>query len=274
MENIKVYLRQLRKIPLLTAEEERDLSKRIKKKDEQARQKMIRCNLRLVVSIAKRYAYFGLPLMDLIEEGNIGLMRAVEKFNYRRGFRFSTYAAWWIRQGILRSIFDQGKTIRIPVYMNEQINKWRRTKSRLAQKLRRPPTLKEMARAMHISVEKVEEIRGWISTVSSLYAPVGPGGESTMIDFIQDKGSSSPDGEISDFINKERINDIVDIVMDDREKEILDLRFGLADGVIYTLCDVAKETGLSRERVRQIENRALLKLRKFIVTRREDNDFY
>ncbi|MDP1854077.1 MAG: RNA polymerase sigma factor RpoD/SigA [Candidatus Omnitrophota bacterium] len=266
MEGIRAYFKQLRVIPLLTAKEEVELSRRVRKGDEEARKKMIQANLRLVVSIAKRYAYLGVPLMDLIEEGNVGLMRAVEKFSPRRGFRFSTYAAWWIKQGISRSIFDQSKIIRIPVYMNEKMNKWKKVNEELSQKLKRIPTSKEIARAMKISIKKVEDINKWMTKVSSLEAPVGEEGEGEMIDLIEDEKSVSPDSELNRFIDKERVNGLLE-VMDQREKEILDLRFGLADGASHTLAEVAERLSLSRERIRQIEERALKKLRKFIIER-------
>ncbi|PIQ89541.1 MAG: RNA polymerase sigma factor RpoD [Candidatus Omnitrophica bacterium CG11_big_fil_rev_8_21_14_0_20_42_13] len=269
MDAIRAYFKQLRKIKLLTPKDEVELSRRIKKGDEEARKKMISANLRLVVSIAKRYSYLGVPLMDLIEEGNVGLMRAVEKFSAKRGFRFSTYAAWWIRQAITRSVFDQAKTIRIPVYMNEQINKIRKVTEKLSHKLKRIPTSAEIGKAMRISARKVERVNMWIKKISSLEAPVGDEKEGQMIDLIENENSVSPDKELSRFMNKERINDILE-VMEAREKEILDLRFGLVDGTIHTLAEVAKHLKLSRERVRQIEERALKKLRKFIEDQEEE----
>ena len=264
MEALKTYLKEVRNIALLTAQEEITLSRRIKKGDEQARKKMIRSNLRLVINIAKRYMYLGIPLLDLIEEGNLGLMKAVDKFNPRRGYRFSTYGAWWIRQAITRSISEQGKLIRVPVYMNELITKWKKTKERLSQKLKRPPTDKEITDKMHISKEKKEQINFWLSaTTSSLEAPVNEGGESRVIDLVEDKTSLSPDAEIERMLDKERVSGLLG-AMTVREKQILDMRFGLADGRSRTLAEIAKKLGVSRERVRQIEEAALRKLRKFV----------
>lgn len=270
MDTIRAYFKQLKVIPLLTAKEEKQLSRRVRRGDKEARKKMIQANLRLVVSIAKRYAYLGVPLMDLIEEGNVGLMKAVEKFSPRRGFRFSTYAAWWIKQAISRSIFDQGKIIRIPVYMNEQINRWKKVNEELSQKLKRIPSSAEIAKAMKISVKKVEETSKWMTKVTSLEAPVGEEGQGEMIDLVEDEKSASPDSELTHFIDKERINGLLEI-MDEREKEILDLRFGLADGTSHTLAEVAERLKLSRERIRQIEERALYKLRKFIIEQEGEN---
>jgi RNA polymerase primary sigma factor len=269
MDAVKAYFKQLRKIPLLTPEEEKELSKRVKEGDEEARKKMIRANLRLVVSIAKRYAYLGVPLLDLIEEGNVGLMKAVEKFNARRGYRFSTYAAWWIKQAISRSIFDQAKTIRVPVYMNEQIAKYKKVREKLSHKLKRIPTSAEIARSMHIPVKKVEQINMWMRKASSLEAPVGKEREGEMIDLIEDETAVSPDAELSRFMSRERLENLLEI-MEPREKEILDLRFGLADGATHTLAEVAKRLNLSRERIRQIEERALKKLRNFIIEQEKE----
>lgn len=271
MDTISAYFKELRKISLLTPKEEIELSRRVRKGDEEARKKMIQANLRLVVSIAKRYAYLGLPLMDLIEEGNMGLMRAVEKFSPRRGFRFSTYAAWWIKQAISRSIFDQAKTIRIPVYMNEQIHKWKKVNERLSQKLKRLPMPEEIAKAMRIPVRKAEHINLLMRQVSSLETPVGEEGQGEMMDLIEDENSASPQEALGKFMVKERIGDFLDN-MDKRERGILDLRFGLVDGDVHTLADVAKRLKISRERVRQIEERALKKLRKFITDKEEEED--
>ncbi|HDZ76769.1 MAG TPA: sigma-70 family RNA polymerase sigma factor [Candidatus Omnitrophica bacterium] len=269
MDAIRVYFRQLRKIPLLTPKEEKELNRKVRKGDEEARKKMIKANLRLVVSIAKRYSYLGVPLLDLIEEGNVGLMKAVEKFNARRGFRFSTYAAWWIRQAISRSIFDQAKTIRIPVYMNEQINKYKKVKERLAHKLKRMPSPAAVAKEMKIPVKKIDQINIWMRKVSSLEAPVGREKEGEMIDLIEDEKAVTPDTELSRFMDKERLETLLGYIKP-REKDILDLRFGLADGETHTLAEVAGRVNLSRERVRQIEERALKKLRKFISQQEEE----
>jgi len=270
MEALRTYLKEIRNIPLLTAKEEIELSKRIKKGDEQARKIMIRSNLRLVINIAKRYMRLGIPFLDLIEEGNLGLMKAVDKFNPKKGFRFSTYGAWWIKQAISRSILEQGKIIRIPVYMNELISKWKKTKEQLAQKSKRIPSDEEIAKKMHISAEKMDQINFWLSAkTSSLEAPVGEGDESQVMDLVENLGSISPDAKIEHILDKERINSLLEI-MSKREREVLDMRFGLADGKSHTLAEVAQKLGVSRERVRQIEEEALKKLRKFVGQREEE----
>jgi len=264
MEALKTYLKEVRTIPLLTAEDEVTLSKCIKKGDEQARKKMIRSNLRLVINIAKRYMYLGIPLLDLIEEGNLGLMKAVDKFDSRKGYRFSTYAAWWIRQGITRSISEQAKLIRVPVYMNELISKWKKTKEQLSQKLKRSPSEKEITGKMRITQDEKEQINFWISaTTSSLEAPVSEGGDSQVMDLVESTTSLSPDSEIERILDKERIDSLLG-AMTPREKQILDMRFGLADNHAHTLAEIAKKLGVSRERVRQIEEAALKKLRRFV----------
>ncbi|MDD4979997.1 MAG: RNA polymerase sigma factor RpoD/SigA [Candidatus Omnitrophica bacterium] len=265
MEALKTYLKEIRVIPLLTAEEEIKLSRRIKKGDEQARKAMIRANLRLVINIAKRYMYLGTPFLDLIEEGNLGLMKAVDKFNPRKGFRFSTYAAWWIKQAIMRSIMEQGKIIRIPVYMNEMIAKWKKTSERLSQKLKRIPTDAEIAKRIKLSKDKVEQINFWLSaTTSSLEAPVGEEGEGQFSDLLEDQNAVSPDSGIEHFLDKERIRNLLGVVTNKREREVLELRFGLIDGKRQTLAEVARKLGVSRERVRQIEEEARKKLKRFI----------
>lgn len=247
----------------MTSKEEIELSKRAKKGDQEARDKMIRSNLRLVINIAKKYIHLGIPLMDLIEEGNVGLMRAVEKFNPQKGFRFSTYAAWWIKQSITRSIFDQGRTVRIPVYVNELLTKYKKVNERLMGKLKRTPTSKEIAKAMRTTIEKVERISGYIARSSSLDAPIDEEGGNEIIDLIEDKSTLSPGGELNSFFNKERLNGLLGSI-NEREQKILDLRFGLSDGNTHTLAEVSKKLGVSRERIRQIEERALKKLKKFM----------
>jgi len=264
MEALKTYLKEVRTTPLLTAKEEIELSRKIKKGDERSRKKMIQANLRLVINIAKRYMYLGIPLLDLIEEGNLGLMKAVDKFNPRKGYRFSTYAAWWIRQGITRSISEQGKMIRVPVYMNELISKWKKTRERLAHRLKRAPTDEEIAKRMKLSKDKREQIGFWLATTtSSLDAPVGEESESEIMDLIENEASILPDSEIEHLLDKERVDNLMGL-MTDREKEILDMRFGLADKHPHTLAEVARKLGVSRERVRQIEETALRKLKKFV----------
>ena len=265
MESLKLYLKEVRNIPLLTPKEEIDLTRKVKKGDEMARKAMIRANLRLVINLAKRYMYLGIPLIDLIEEGNLGLIKAVEKFEPSKGFRFSTYAAWWIKQGITRSISEQGKMIRIPVYMNELISKWRKTKERLSQKLKRMPKDEEIAKKLKLSKDKVEQINFWMSSsTSSLDAPIGDEENSQVSDLIEDKNTASPDATIGIMMDKERVNNLLDI-MNDREKEILDMRFGLHDSRTHTLAEVADKLGVSRERIRQIEEAALKKIKKLVT---------
>lgn len=264
MEALRVYLKEIRTIPLLTANDEVELSKRIIKGDERARKKMIQSNLRLVINIAKRYMHLGIPLLDLIEEGNLGLMRAVDKFNYKKGFRFSTYAAWWIKQSIIRSISEQGKMIRVPVYMNELITKWRKTKERLSQKYKSIPSDEEIGRRLKLPRDKVEQINFWLSSrTSSLDAPVSDEDDSQVMDLIKDETAVPPDSRIEHLLDKERVANLLGI-MSEREREVLDMRYGLAEGTTRTLAEVAKKIGVSRERVRQIEEAALRKLKRFV----------
>lgn len=264
MESLKLYLKEVRNIPLLTPQEEITLTKKVKRGDEMARKAMIRANLRLVINLAKRYMYLGIPLIDLIEEGNLGLIKAVEKFEPKKGYRFSTYAAWWIKQGITRSISEQGKMIRIPVYMNELISKWRKTKERLSQKLKRAPKDEEIAKKLKLSKDKIEHINFWMSSsTSSLDAPIGEEEGSQVSDLIEDKNAASPDATIRIMMDKERIDGLLDI-MNDREKEILDMRFGLHERRPHTLAEVSEKLGVSRERIRQIEETALKKIKKLV----------
>lgn len=264
VEALRTYLKEVREIPLLTAKEEIELSKRIKKGDEQARKKMIRANLRLVINISKKYTYLGTPLLDLIEEGNLGLMKAVDKFNPRKGYRFSTYGAWWIRQGVTRSIIEQSRMIRVPVYMNELITKWKKTKELLSQKLKRIPTDMEIAKKLKVNRDKVEQINFWTNTTtSSLEAPLGDEGENQVIDLLEDESAVAPDASIEHLLDKERVKNLLGL-MNERERQVLDMRFGLAHEKYHTLAEVAKKLNISRERVRQIEEEALRKLRKFV----------
>jgi len=263
MDPIKAYLKDVRKIPLLTAKEEVDLARRIRKNDKEARNSMIKSNLRLVISIAKRYMNLGVPLSDLIEEGNIGLMRSVEKFDPEKGFRFSTYAAWWIKQGISRAIIDQGKMIRVPVYMNEEILKYKKAVEELTHKLKRKPRVGEVAKKLQVTVDRVRELQKAISKMSSLDAPIGEDGDSQVKDIIHDDSFVAPDEQLEVFLNRERANNFLEM-LNEREREILDMRFGLTDGETHTLAEIAKKLGVSRERVRQIESATIKKIRDII----------
>ncbi|MBI5149496.1 MAG: sigma-70 family RNA polymerase sigma factor [Candidatus Omnitrophica bacterium] len=260
---IKAYFKDVRPIALLTAEEEIFLSKRVQKGDKEARDKMIRANLRLVISIAKRYVNLGVPLSDLIEEGNIGLMKGVEKFDPGRGYRFSTYAAWWIKQGVSRAIIDQGKMIRVPVYMNEEIFKYKKVVEKLTHHLNRKPRLAETAKRMKLTVERVRELENAIARMSSLDAPIGEEGEGQIIDVIEDENVSGADSDLEKVFDKERAAGFLDM-LDERERRIIDMRYGLTDGEGRTLAEIAQELGVSRERVRQIEVATLKKIRALI----------
>lgn len=270
MEALKIYLKEIRTIPLLTAKQEIELSRKVRRGDEIARRDMIRANLRLVINIAKRYMHMGTPFLDLIEEGNLGLIKAVEKFDYRKGFRFSTYAAWWIRQGITRSLSEQSKMIRVPVYMNDLITKWKKTRESLTQKLKHVPTDLEIAKKLKLQPDKVEQINFWMaSTTSSLEAPIGEDNENQISDLVEDKNSTPPDAGIERLLDKERVENLLE-VMSEREREILDLRFGLTNAKPQTLAIVAKKLGVSRERIRQIEEAALKKLKKFVISQQKE----
>ena len=264
MDAIKLYLRAIKDTPLLTAEEEISLSKKVRLGNVHARKRMIQSNLRLVVNIAKRYSKLGVPMMDLIEEGNLGLMKGVKKYNPHKGYRFSTYAAWWIKQYITRAIANQGKTIRIPVYMTEIINRWKRVTEQLTQRYGRKPKTKEVAKLMRLPMRKIREISEAATKISSLDAPIGDESTGQFIDLIEDNASLSPTDNVTDTLRRERVVQLLDR-MNEREKKILDLRFGLSDGVTHTLGETAKVFGITRERVRQIESAALEKLRGFIM---------
>ena len=262
MEAIKAYLERIKDLPVLKKKEEIEIVRKAKRGNLEARRKMINCNLKLVVSIAKHYSHYQLPLMDLIAEGNIGLMRAIDKFDTRRGYRFSTYSAWWIRQAITRAIIDQGKTIRVPVYMSEIISKYKKTKEVLRQKLSREPTRAEVAKRLKLPASKVSDIDMWIQKKSSLDAPVGPGGDSQLGDFIEGRGYASAITRTEKLLNQERVSYLLDSLTN-REKVVLNSRFGIIDGKPHTLAEVSEELGVSRERVRQIEKEALKKLKKY-----------
>jgi len=268
MDPIKAYLKDIRPIPLLTPKEEIELARLIQKGDKDARDKMIRSNLRLVISIAKRYTNLGVPLSDLIEEGNIGLMKSVEKFDPERGFRFSTYSAWWIKQGISRAIIDQGKMIRVPVYMNEEILKYKKAVEKLTHKLKRRPRVNEIAKKLKVPIDKVKDWENSIAKMSSLDAPIGESGDGQVKDIIQDENVAAPDEQLEVFFNKERAMGYLDM-LNERERKILDLRYGLTDGETHTLAEIAKTLGVSRERVRQIESATIKKIRQLLKERKE-----
>lgn len=261
-DSVRLYLREIGKIPLLKPDEELALAYRVRTGEKKAKDKMAEANMRLVVSIAKRYVGRGLDLLDLIQEGNTGLLRAVEKFDPDKGFKFSTYATWWIRQAITRAIADQARTIRIPVHMVETINKLLRTQRRLTQELNREPTNEEIAQAMEIEVEKVEHIMKIKQDISSLDASVRDDEEDSVLgDFIEDEDTISPEESATGQLLKEHVKDMLG-ALSEREQKILKLRFGLEDGRSHTLEEVGQEFNVTRERIRQIEAKALAKLRK------------
>lgn len=257
---VRMYLKEIGRIPLLTFEEEIDLAKRVEKSDLQAKKKLINSNLRLVVSIAKKYIGRGLSLLDLIQEGNQGLIRAVEKYDWRRGFKFSTYATWWIRQSVTRAIADQARTIRIPVHMVENINRFLRSQRKLMQELGREPTPEEVANVLGIDPEKALEIIKISQNPASLEAPVGDEEDSRLGDFIHDSSAPTLFDSASRELLKEQVNQVLS-TLTEREKKVLELRFGLDDGRSRTLEEVGKEFKVTRERIRQIEAKALRKLR-------------
>jgi RNA polymerase primary sigma factor len=261
-DSVRLYLREIGKIPLLNSEEELALAQRVVAGEREAKDKMAEANMRLVVSIAKRYVGRGLDLLDLIQEGNTGLLRAVEKFDPDKGFKFSTYATWWIRQAITRAIADQARTIRIPVHMVETINKLLRTQRRLTQELNREPSNEEIAAAMEIEVDKVEHIMKIKQDISSLDASIRDDDEdSVLADFIEDEDTVSPEESATGQLLKEQVKDMLG-ALTEREQKILKLRFGLEDGKSHTLEEVGQEFSVTRERIRQIEAKALAKLRK------------
>ena len=257
---VRMYLREIGRIPLLTFEEELDLAKRILNNDEEARKKLAESNLRLVVSIAKKYVGRGMLFLDLIQEGNMGLIKAVEKFDYTKGFKFSTYATWWIRQAITRAIADQARTIRIPVHMVETINKLIRTSRHLLQQLGREPTQEEIAQEMEMPVEKVMEIQKIAQDPVSLETPIGEEDDSHLGDFIQDDDSPAPQDSAAYTMLREQLEEVMN-TLTPREAKVLKLRFGLEDGKSRTLEEVGREFQVTRERIRQIEAKALRKLR-------------
>ena len=263
---IRSYLKDIKEIPLLTAKEEIQLATRIRRGDTKAKRQMTLSNLRLVINIAKRYSHLGVPLLDLIEEGNLGLMKAVTKYNPQKGYRFSTYGAWWIRQYITRAIANQGKTVRIPVYMTELLSKFKRITEELSQKLGRRPSATELAKRMRLPVERIERLQELVtsSQTTSLETPVGEEGETEMMDLLQDETIPSPQDDITRFLQHERTAALLQ-KMNERERRVLILRYGLEDGVSRTLGEAAKFFSITRERVRQIEVVAMRKLRVLIA---------
>ena len=257
---VRMYLKEIGKVPLLTAEEEIELAKKMEQGDEDAKKRLAEANLRLVVSIAKRYVGRGMLFLDLIQEGNLGLIKAVEKFDYRKGYKFSTYATWWIRQAITRAIADQARTIRIPVHMVETINKLIRVSRQLLQELGREPTPEEIAEEMDMSVERVREILKISQEPVSLETPIGEEEDSHLGDFIQDDNVPVPADAAAFTLRKEQLVEVLG-TLTEREQKVLRLRFGLDDGRARTLEEVGKEFNVTRERIRQIEAKALRKLR-------------
>jgi len=257
---VRMYLREIGKIPLLSYEEEIELAKKVLDGDEDAKKRLAECNLRLVVSIAKKYVGRGMLFLDLIQEGNMGLIKAVEKFDYRKGYKFSTYATWWIRQAITRAIADQARTIRIPVHMVETINKLIRTSRHLLQQMGREPTPEEIAAEMELPVERVMEIQKIAQDPVSLETPIGEEDDSHLGDFIQDEDSPAPQDSAAYTLLKEQLAEVMG-TLTPREEKVLRLRFGLEDGKARTLEEVGKEFMVTRERIRQIEAKALRKLR-------------
>ncbi len=263
-DSVRLYLREIGKIPLLNAEEELALAQRVVAGEKKAKDKMAEANMRLVVSIAKRYSGRGLDFLDLIQEGNTGLLRAVEKFDPDKGFKFSTYATWWIRQAITRAIADQARTIRIPVHMVETINKLLRTQRRMTQELNREPTIEELAKELEMEPDKVEYVIKIKQDITSLDAGVGRDGEdedSVLGDFIEDEDGTTPEESATMQLLKEQVQAVLS-TLSDREQKIIKMRFGLENGKSHTLEEVGQEFAVTRERIRQIEAKALAKLRK------------
>ena len=269
---VRMYLKEIGRVPLLTAEEEVDLARRMEAGDESARHRLEEANLRLVVSIAKRYVGRGMMFLDLIQEGNLGLLKAVEKFDYSKGYKFSTYATWWIRQAITRAIADQARTIRIPVHMVETINKYIRVSRQLLQELGRDPTPEEIAHRMGLSVARVREIMKISQEPVSLETPIGEEEDTHLSDFSEDEAAPDPADAASMLLLKEQISEVL-TTLAPREAEVLRLRFGLVDGRSRTLEEVGQNFGVTRERIRQIEAKALRKLRHPVRLRKLQGNF-
>jgi RNA polymerase primary sigma factor len=264
---VRMYLKEIGKVPLLTAVQEVSLAKRIERRDMEAKRKLIEANLRLVVSIAKRYGWGNMPILDLIQEGNLGLMRAVEKFDYRRGYKFSTYATWWIRQAVTRAMADQARTIRIPVHMVEQINKLMRVQRELQSSIGREPTPEEIALEMGITPQKVREILKISRDPVSLHAPVGEEGDAQLGDFIEDEDAVAPIETVSEIMQKAEVDQVL-ALLPYRERKVIELRFGLDGEHPRTLEEVGQKFGVTRERIRQIEAKTLAKLTSYRDTER------
>jgi len=274
IDSIQMYLKEIGKLPMITAREEKELAKRIEKGDEEAKKKLAQANLRLVVSIAKKYVGRSpnLTLLDLIQEGNLGLFRAVEKFNWRKGYKFSTYATWWIRQAITRALADQSRTIRIPVHMVETLTKYDKVRKQLLQSLGRPPLPEEIAAEMGIEVEKVHHLMQIRQKAVSLETPVGEDEKNSILaEFIEDEKTPPPSLEAARNLLKERLKEI-SAELTPRERKILAMRFGLEDGVTHTLEEVGKEFGVTRERIRQIQAKALEKIRQLRALKKLKDD--
>jgi len=273
MDPIRLYLKDIKNLPLLTAEEEISLAKRIKKGDKLARAKMIQSNLRLVINIAKRYSGLGVSILDLIEEGNLGLMKAVEKFNPKKGYRFSTYAAWWIRQYISRSIANQGKTVRVPVYITEMMARFKKVTDILSNSLKRKPRLSEISKRMRLPMKRIKLLSKMMTSISSLNAPIGEDGTTEFMNLIEDESIISAVDGLSNFLMGERIKGLLS-KMSKRERKILSLRFGLKNGIPHTLRDTAKYFGITRERVRQIEGAAMKKIREMMMQQEKEETHF
>jgi len=268
MDAIRLYLKDVKKVPLLSPTDELRIAQQAKKGNKKAQEKLIESNLRLVISIAKKYNFLGVPILDLIEEGNIGLIKAVSKFEPDKGYRFSTYAAWWIKQYIMRSIANQGKTVRVPVYMLELVQQWRKVTEQLIQRLGRKPKAIEVAKTMNLPVKRIEQLSAIATKMSSLDTPVGEDGTSCFLDMIEDKESSNAVDKLAIYLRGERLRTLLE-QLSEREQQILKLRFGLTDSTGHTLEYVARKFKITRERVRQLEENALKKLRVTLKNSKE-----
>ena len=260
-EPLKIYLKEIGRIPLLTAEEELELGRQIAEGDTEARRKMEEANLRLVVAVAKHYAGKGMQFMDLIQEGNIGLMRAVEKFDYTKGSKFSTYAVWWIKEAILRALDSQSREIRVPVRVAQNMNKISKTERKMEQTLGREVAAEEIAKELHMTTEEGERMQSYIKNPVSLETPVGDEEKSNLEDFIEDTQEPTPEEAVAALVQKEEVQEMLS-TLTEKEQKILRLRYGLEDGNVHTLEETGQILGVTRERIRQLESRALEKLRK------------